>query len=75
MFDWFTELSKREKKAFWACFGGWSVDAMDTQMYPLAIPTLIALWGMTKGQAGMLATVVLIVAAIGDGSRVFWPTG
>jgi MFS family permease len=38
---------------------------MDTQMYPLAIPTLMALWGMTKGQAGMLATVVLIVAAIG----------
>lgn len=38
---------------------------MDTQMYPLAIPVLIALWGMTKGQAGILATVVLIVAAIG----------
>jgi MFS family permease len=65
MFGWFTELTKRERLTFWACFGGWSVDAMDTQMYPLAIPTLIALWGMTKGQAGMLATVVLIVAAIG----------
>ena len=65
MFDWFTELSKREKRTFWACLGGWSVDAMDTQMYPLAIPTLIALWGMTKGQAGLLATAVFIVAAIG----------
>jgi len=65
MFDWFTGLTKREKQTFWACFGGWSVDAMDTQMYPLAIPTLIALWGMSKGQAGMLATAVLIVAAIG----------
>jgi len=65
MFDWFTGLSKRERQTFWACLGGWSVDAMDTQMYPLVIPTLIALWGMTKGQAGMLATAVLIVAAIG----------
>ena len=65
MFDWFTELTKREKRTFWACLGGWSVDAMDTQMYPLAIPALIALWGMTKGQAGILATAVLIVAAIG----------
>ncbi|MGA2991086.1 MAG: MFS transporter [Candidatus Korobacteraceae bacterium] len=65
MFDWFTGLTKREKTTFWACLGGWSVDAMDTQMYPLAIPTLIALWGMTRGQAGMLATAVLIVAAIG----------
>jgi MFS family permease len=65
MFAWFTELTKREKRTFWACLGGWSVDAMDTQMYPLAIPALIALWGMTKGQAGILATAALIVAAIG----------
>ncbi len=65
MFDWFTDLTKRERRTFWACLGGWSVDAMDTQMYPLAIPALIALWGMTKGQAGILATVVLIVAAVG----------
>ncbi|MFC3108956.1 MFS transporter [Undibacterium arcticum] len=65
MFKWFTELTKSEKRTFWACFSGWGLDAMDTQMYALTIPTLIALWGMTKGEAGILGTTVLIMAAIG----------
>lgn len=65
MLKWFTQLSTPEKRTFWACFSGWGLDAMDTQMYALAIPTLIALWGMTRGQAGLLGTTVLIMAALG----------
>lgn len=65
MLKWFTQLSTVEKRTFWACFSGWGLDAMDTQMYALAIPTLIALWGMTRGQAGILGTTVLIMAALG----------
>jgi MFS family permease len=65
MFTWFTDLSKSERRTFWACLGGWGLDAMDTQMYALTIPTLIALWAMTKAQAGILGTTVLIMAAIG----------
>jgi len=65
MFTWFRELSRSEKRTFWACFSGWGLDAMDTQMYALTIPTLIALWGMTKGQSGILGTTVLIMAALG----------
>src|SRR5579871_6780877 len=65
MLQWFSTLSKNEKRTFWACFSGWGLDAMDTQMYALLLPTLIALWGMSKGQAGFLGTVVLIFAALG----------
>jgi MFS family permease len=65
MLQWFATLSKNEKKTFWACFSGWGLDAMDTQMYALTLPTLIALWGMSKGQAGFLGTAVLIFAALG----------
>lgn len=65
MFKWYTELTRSEKRTYWACFGGWGLDAMDTQMYALAIPTLIALWGMTRGQAGVLGTTVLIMASLG----------
>lgn len=65
MLRWFTDLTPPEKRTFWACFSGWGLDAMDTQMYALAIPTLIALWGMTKGEAGILGTTVLIMAALG----------
>jgi MFS family permease len=65
MLQWFTALSGKEKRTFWACFSGWGLDAMDTQMYALTIPTLIALWGISKGRAGILSTVVLIMAALG----------
>ncbi|EJL92851.1 arabinose efflux permease family protein [Herbaspirillum sp. CF444] len=65
MIPWYKQLTKPEKRTFWACFSGWGLDAMDTQMYALTIPTLIALWGMTKGEAGILGTAVLIMAALG----------
>jgi len=65
MLQWISTLSRSEKKTFWACFSGWGLDAMDTQMYALTLPTLIALWGMSKGQAGFLGTSVLIFAALG----------
>jgi MFS family permease len=65
MFDWFTQLSVREKRTFWACFTGWGLDAMDTQMFALTIPTLLGLWQMTKGDAGLLGTAVLVMAALG----------
>lgn len=65
MLEWFTTLTRNEKKTFWACFSGWGLDAMDTQMYALTLPTLIALWGMSRGQAGFLGTAVLVFAALG----------
>lgn len=65
MFSWYNDLTKSEKRTYWACFSGWGLDAMDTQMYALAIPTLIALWGMTRGEAGILGTTVLIMASLG----------
>jgi MFS family permease len=65
MVKWYSELTKAEKRTYWACFSGWGLDAMDTQMYALAIPTLIALWGMTRGEAGLLGTTVLFMASLG----------
>lgn len=65
MLQWYTALNKQEKRTYWACFSGWGLDAMDTQMYALTIPTLIALWSMTRGEAGLLGTTVLIMAALG----------
>lgn len=65
MFRWFTDLDINGKRTFWACFCGWGLDAMDTQMYALILPTLIAVWQMSKGQAGILGTAVLIMSALG----------
>jgi MFS family permease len=62
---WVTALGSQERRVFQACIGGWALDAMDVQMYSFVIPALIATWGITRGQAGMLGTAALLVSAFG----------
>lgn len=62
---WYSELNNREKLTYWACFGGLGLDAMDTTIYALVMPILIALVGITKPQAGLIASASLIGSAVG----------
>ena len=64
-FAWYNELGGKERKTFWACFGGWALDAMDANLYSFVIPALIAAWGMSRGEAGMLATAALLSSSVG----------
>ncbi|MDB5982995.1 MAG: transporter [Pseudomonas sp.] len=65
MFKWYREITPRERKTFWACFGGWSLDALEVQMFGLAIPALIAAFALSKGDAGLISGVTLITSALG----------
>ncbi len=65
MFDWFRSLDRDGRRTFWACFGGYALDAMDVQIYSFVVPVLIGLWGLTNTQAGLLATVTLVLSAVG----------
>ena len=65
MLDWYRRLGAAERRTFWACFGGWALDALDVQIYTFTIPALIALWQITKAQAGLLATSALVISAFG----------
>jgi MFS family permease len=65
MFSWYSEVSKDERRTFWACFGGWALDALDVQMFSLVIPAIIAEWGISKTQAGLVSGVTLIASALG----------
>ncbi len=65
MLAWYKELSLREKRTFWGCFGGWALDALDVQMFSFLIGTLIAVLGITQTQAGVLGTTTLVASAIG----------
>jgi len=65
VFAWYEEATGAERRTFWGCFGGWALDAMDVQLYSLVIPTLIAAWGISKTQAGLLATSALLLSAVG----------
>ena len=65
MFKWYRDITARERKTFWACFGGWSLDALEVQMFGLAIPALIAAFALSKGDAGLVSGVTLITSALG----------
>ncbi len=62
---WFSDLNQTERKTFIAAFGGWALDALDFMVFTFVIATLMALWQIDAGQAGMLSTVTLLFSAIG----------
>lgn len=61
----FRDLSAPEQRAFWACFVGWALDALDYMIYPLVIGTIIALWHVERGVAGLAVTLTLLVSSLG----------
>ncbi|MCU6496988.1 MFS transporter [Rugamonas sp. A1-17] len=65
MFSWYRQVSGLERKTFWACFSGWGLDALDVQMFTLAIPALIAAFGLDKTEAGLISGVTLVSSALG----------
>jgi MFS family permease len=62
---WLAELTPAERNTLIATFSGWALDGMDVMMYSFVIPTLIAAWRLTEGQAGLLATSALLISAAG----------
>ncbi|QAU50121.1 MFS transporter [Bradyrhizobium guangzhouense] len=65
MSNWYSESSPLERRTFWASFGGWALDALDVQMFGLAIPALIAAFHISKADAGLLGSVTLFFGAFG----------
>jgi MFS family permease len=41
------------------------LDGMDVMVYSLVLPTLVALWHISKGQAGLLGTSTLLLSSLG----------
>lgn len=62
---WISELSPSERSTLVATFAGWALDGMDAMVYSFVIPSLIAAWHISRGQAGLLGTATLVVSAIG----------
>jgi MFS family permease len=65
MIAWLADLNAKERRTMTACFGGWALDAFDVQMYSFIIPTVIALWGLSRGEAGVIGTVTLLISSLG----------
>src|SRR5262245_31192454 len=49
MLVWLRDLTSRERRTMLACWGGWTLDGFDQQLYSYVVPTIIALWGMSTG--------------------------
>jgi len=62
---WLEDTSHEERRTLTAAFAGYATDAFDYMIYTMLIPTLIAVWGITRAEAGTIATVSLITSAIG----------
>ena len=65
MFTWYKQGSQLERNTFWGCFAGWGLDALDVQMFTLAIPAIIAAYGIDHTQAGAISGVTLVSSALG----------
>jgi len=65
VFRWYRDVGPAERRTFWACLGGWSLDALDVQMFSLAIPALVASFGLSRSEAGLIGAVTLVAAALG----------
>ena len=61
---WFSGLQRREKNTFWACVGGWVLDAMDVQMFSFAISAIIAVFAITNADAGLIGTATLLTFGV-----------
>jgi MFS family permease len=61
----YRDMSAPERHTFWACASGWALDGMDFMIYPLVIGTIITLWKVDPGMAGLAGTVTLLSSAIG----------
>src|SRR6516164_829504 len=62
---WLRDLTSRERRTMLACWGGWTLDGFDQQLYSYVVPTVIALWGMSTGAAGTIGTVTVVTSSFG----------
>jgi MFS family permease len=65
MFAWLRDLTSRERQTMLACWGGWTLDGFDQQLYSYVVPTVVALWGMSTGAAGTIGTVTVVTSSFG----------
>jgi MFS family permease len=62
---WLLQLSIAERTTLVGTFAGWMLDGLDVMVYSFVLPTLIVVWHISKGQAGLLGTSALLLSSVG----------
>jgi MFS family permease len=60
---WYWKM--KEKSAFWASMGGWTLDAFDAQIFTFAVPAITAAFAVNEEKVGRIATATLLTSAFG----------
>jgi MFS family permease len=61
----YRDMDVPERRTFWSCFGGWTLDGMDFMIYTLVIGTIIKVWNVDAASAGLAGTATLLSSAVG----------
>jgi MFS family permease len=62
---WLQSTTAIERRSLLAAYAGYGLDGFDFMVYSFIIPTLLSLWGMSKAEAGYIASGALITSAVG----------
>jgi MFS family permease len=62
---WLQSTTAIERRSLLAAYAGYGLDGFDFMVYTFVIPTLLSLWGMSKAEAGYIASGALITSAVG----------
>jgi len=62
---WYRDLDPNGRRAFRSTYAGFSIDAMNVQLYSFILPLLLTLWQLSPAAGGLLATVMLVASAAG----------
>ena len=65
MTGWLRRTTTPQRRVLIATFAGYGVDGFDYMVYTFLIPTLLAVWSMTKAEAGYIASATLATSAAG----------
>lgn len=60
-----TDKPTLPRRAFIAAFGGNALDNFDFSLFTFLIPTFAGLWGMSRGEAGLIATSTILAGSVG----------
>lgn len=64
-FDWYRAASTTQRRTFWGCLCGWTLDTFDNQVLTFLLPALMAAWHFSKADAGLIVTSSLLAASVG----------
>ncbi|HXD23308.1 MAG TPA: hypothetical protein VN613_08110, partial [Gemmatimonadaceae bacterium] len=61
----FRAMTAAERRAVFACGLGFALDGLDFMVYTLVLGTVISVWHVGRGPAGLTVTATLVCSAVG----------